>query len=195
MFAFIQKRGVSVIANDLKKRAVIEHKGSLYKIVKLQSSHGAMRSGFIQAELRDVIKGTKLNERFRSTEKVEQVSLSQREFQYLYKEGKSLFLMNRSTYEQIEVDSSLLECEPEYLVDGSDVIVELYNDTPLSLTPKKGTLVCEVVATGEFRADTVARGTKHVQLSNGRTISAPAFINAGDKIEVRIEDETYVQRV
>jgi len=45
---------------------------------------------FAQVELKNLIDGRKLNERFRSSDTVERVTLEQKAFQYLYEQGDAL---------------------------------------------------------------------------------------------------------
>jgi translation elongation factor P/translation initiation factor 5A len=125
MLGFVARRHVSVIANDIKRKMVIEHKGGLWKVVKTPTStrSGARGAAYVQVEMKEITKGTKLNERFRSSEKVEQVSLTQNRYQFLYTNPAdgTLEMMNPQTFEQVVLSSSLLDFPIEYLEDGTEV--------------------------------------------------------------------------
>ncbi|MFY8194541.1 MAG: hypothetical protein ACOVKV_05585, partial [Novosphingobium sp.] len=55
----------------------------------------------------------KLNERFRSEDKVDQVELEMKDQQFLYENDGRLVFMDSETYEQIELDADLLGERPD----------------------------------------------------------------------------------
>ena len=64
---------------------------------------------FNQVELKSVIKGTKLNERFRSNETVEKAEVDEKKFNFLYIDGRKLSFMDKKTFEQVEISKILQE--------------------------------------------------------------------------------------
>ncbi len=138
--------------NAVKPGNVIEHKGRLWTAVKVEHVKPGKGGAFAQIELRDIRDGTKLNERFRSSETVERVILEESECSFLYDDGDNLVFMHGETYEQIAVASTMVGDVAAFLQDGMLVTVSSHEGDPISVQlPDK--VVMEVV-----EADAVVKG-------------------------------------
>src|SRR3546814_12164832 len=87
----------------------------------------------MQVEAKNLIDGRKLNNRFRSADTVEKVRLDTKDFQYLYAEGDDLVFMDKDTYEQITIGKDVVGDAHEFLQDGMDVVLELWEERPISV--------------------------------------------------------------
>src|SRR3546814_9393043 len=87
----------------------------------------------MQGELKNLIDGGKTNVLFRSSETVERGRLDTKDFQYLYAEGDQLTFMDKATYDQVQRPRDLLGDAAAFLQDGMDVVMELYEDKPISV--------------------------------------------------------------
>ena len=116
---------MKINGNSIRPGNVIEHQNRLWRAVRIQHTQPGKGGAYLQVELKDLRSGTKLNERFRSSETVEQVRLDQKEFQYLYAEGDMHTFMDSVTYDQISLSTDLIgeDCVV-YLQDGMIVIIE-----------------------------------------------------------------------
>src|SRR5688500_13926534 len=94
---------MKINGNEVRPGNVIEHDGSLWVAVKSQAVKPGKGPAYNQVELKNLIDGRKLNNRFGSDERVERVRIDQKDFQYLYKEGDMLVFMDTDTYEQINL--------------------------------------------------------------------------------------------
>src|SRR4051812_17112864 len=90
-----------ISGNDIRPGMVIEYHAGLWVAVKTEKVKPGKGPAYNQVELKNLIDGRKLNNRFGSDEKVEETALDYREFQYLYREADALVFMNNETYEQI----------------------------------------------------------------------------------------------
>ena len=138
--------------------------------------------------------GRKLNERFRSADKVEQVRLDQKDQQFLYESGGMLVFMDSETYEQIELPADLLGERRPFLQDGMTATVEYYGEEALSMQlPQKVT--CKVVETEPVvKGQTAANSYKPAILDNGVRIMVPPFIGQDEDIIVHTELMEYCER-
>ena len=93
---------MKINGNAIRPGNIIEHKGRLWRAVKIQHTQPGKGGAYLQCELKDIRDGTKLNERFRASEDVERVRLDQKDFQYLFTEGEMLTFMDNETYEQFD---------------------------------------------------------------------------------------------
>ena len=99
---------MKILANEIKPGMIIEHKNDLWNVLKTQHVKPGKGGAFNQVELKSVIKGTKLNERFRSSETVEKASLEETTFNYLYSDETNYFFMDPKTFEQIEIKKEIV---------------------------------------------------------------------------------------
>ena len=124
-------------------------------------------------ELKNLLDGRKLNERFRSADTVERVRLEQKDFQYLYSEGDMLVFMDIDTYEQLELQSEFVGERAAFLQDGMTVTVELYEEKPIGISlPQQVTL--EITeADAVVKGQTASSSYKPAILENGVKVMVP----------------------
>lgn len=183
-----------IAGNEIRPGSMIEHQGQLWIAVKTQAVKPGKGGAYAQVELKDIVNGTKLNERFRSSETVEEIYLDKKDFNFLYASGDVLTFMDAETYDQIELQSDWVGDQAQFLVDGMKVLLQMYEGRPISIKlPAQVTL--EVVeADAVMRGGTAAPSYKGAKLENGMTLQVPPFINVGTKIIVSTEDGSYVRR-
>ena len=92
-----------IAGNEIRPGTMIEHQGELWVAVKTQAVKPGKGGAYNQVELKNIINGTKLNERFRSGETVEEIYLDKKDFQFLFASGDMLTFMDIETYDQIEL--------------------------------------------------------------------------------------------
>ncbi len=180
--------------NEIKPGNVIEHKNSLWVAVKSNAVKPGKGGAFNQVELKNLLDGSKLNERFRASENVEKVRLEQKDFQYLYAEGDALVFMDMESYEQLQLQRDFVGERAAFLQDGMTITVELYEERPIGVSlPDQVTLE---VAEAEpvVRGQTAASSYKPALMENGVRVMVPPFISAGERIVVDTNELTYVKR-
>jgi elongation factor P len=185
---------MKINGNEIRPGNVIQHKNGLWVAVKTQAVKPGKGPAYAQVELKNLIDGTKLNERFRASETVERVRLEQKDYQYLYAEGDMLTFMDTDTYDQIQLPRDFLEDRAAFLQDGMTVTVESHEGKPIGVTlPDQVTL--EVVeADPVVKGQTAASSYKPAVLENGVRVQVPPFIEAGERIVVDTNELTYVRR-
>lgn len=185
---------MKIQGNEIRPGNVIEHKGGLWVAVKINHVKPGKGGAYAQVELKNAIDGTKLNERFRSSETIERVRLDQKDYQFLFADDGKLTFMDTDTYEQIEVNKDLLEDRAAFLQDGMQVTIELYEGRPIGIElPQQVTLeVAETEPT--VKGQTAASSYKPAVLENGIRVMVPPFISVGEKIVVDTGETAYVRR-
>ncbi|MGF1658118.1 MAG: elongation factor P [Rubrimonas sp.] len=180
--------------NEIRPGTIIEHDGGLWIAVKTAHVKPGKGGAFAQVELKNVRDGRKLNERFRSEDKVERVRLEQKDQQFLYQSEDMLVFMDSETYEQVELPADILGDRRPFLQDGMMVKVEYYDVEALSMQlPEKVT--CEIVETEPVvKGQTAANSFKPAILDNGVRVMVPPFVGTGEKIVVNTETFDYVER-
>jgi elongation factor P len=173
---------------------VIEHKGRLLLATKIQHTQPGKGGAYLQVELKDIRDGTKMNERFRSSESVERVRLYDKEYQFLYADGDLYTFMDTDTYDQITINGDMLGDQAAYLQDGMMVTVQSYEDEPISIALPE-TVVLEITETeAVVKGQTAASSYKPAILENGLRVMVPPHVEAGTRIVVSTADSTYRER-
>jgi elongation factor P len=180
--------------NEIRPGNIIEHNGGLWVAVKTSHVKPGKGGAFAQVELRNLRNGSKLNERFRSADKVERVRLEQKDQQFLYESDGMLVFMDAETFEQIELPADILGDRRPFLQDGMTVTIEYYEHEALSVTlPDKVT--CTVEETEPVvKGQTAANSFKPALLDNGVKIMVPPFVGQGEAVVVSTETGDYVER-
>ncbi|MDP5359660.1 MAG: elongation factor P, partial [Paracoccaceae bacterium] len=129
--------------NEIRPGNVLDHEGGLWGAVKVDHVKPGKGGAFAQVELKNLRDGRKLNERFRSADKVERVRLDQKDQQFLYETDNMLTFMDTETYEQIALPADILGDRRPFLQEGMTVKIEYYGEEALNVTlPQK--VVCKV---------------------------------------------------
>jgi elongation factor P len=181
-------------ANLIRAGQVIEHDGRRWTVLKQQIITPGKGGAFIQVEMRDLKSGNKTNERWRTADTVERLMTEEKEFSYSYTDGNNLVLMDAETYEETHIPRDLLGGTAPFLQDNMQVTVDLVEGEPVGIHLPP-TVVLEVVeADPVVKGQTAASSYKPAKLSNGVKTSVPPFIETGEKIVVKTEDGSYVER-
>ena len=181
-------------ANLIRAGQVIEHDGRRWTVLKQQIITPGKGGAFIQVEMRDLKTGNKTNERWRTADTVERLQTEQNEYTYSYTDGDNLVLMNPETFEQVMIPAELMGDAAPFLQDNMTVTVDLVESDPVAIHLPP-TAVLEVVeADPVVKGQTAASSYKPAKLSNGVKTSVPPFIETGERIVVRTEDASYVER-
>ncbi len=185
---------MKISGNAIRPGMVIEHKGRLWVAAKIQRTQPGKGGAYLQVELKDIRDGTKLNERFRSSEPVERARLDEKEYQFLYAEGDMLTFMDTQTYEQITINRDVVGESAAFLQDGMTVTVTSYEGAPIGVN-LPDTVVMTVVETEPVvKGQTAASAFKPAKLENGMRIMVPSHITVGARIVVGTADGSYAER-
>ena len=180
--------------NEIRVGNVLEHNDGLWVAVKTDHVKPGKGGAFAQVELKNLRNGSKLNERFRSADKVEKVRLEQKDQQFLYESDGMLVFMDNETFEQIELPADILGDRRPFLQDGMTIQIEYYENEALNAqVPQKVT--CKIVETEPaVKGQTAANSFKPALLDNGVRIMVPPFIDQDTDVVVSTESMEYVER-
>jgi elongation factor P len=183
-----------VAGNEVRPGMVIEHNGQLWSVVKTQSVKPGKGGTYNQVELKNIVNGGKLNERFRAAEVVEEVQLDRRDFQFLYASGDMLTFMDMVSYDQIELHEDFVGDRVQFLQDGMKVVVQLHEGKPIGISLPQHVILTVAEADPVTRGQTAASSYKSATLENGVRTQVPPFIEAGTRVIVSTDDGSYVKR-
>ena len=180
--------------NEIRPGNILEHNDGLWAAVKVDHVKPGKGGAFAQVEMRNLRNGSKLNERFRSADKVEKVRLEQKDQQFLYENDGMLVFMDIETYDQVEVSAEILGERRPFLQDGMTVVVEFYDEEALSASlPQKVT--CKIEETEPVvKGQTAANSFKPAILDNGVKVMVPPFVGQDEMIVVNTDTMEYSER-
>jgi elongation factor P len=186
---------MKITGNAIRVGNVIQHDGGLWLAVRTAHVKPGKGGAFAQVELKNLIDGRKLNERFRSSDTVERVTLEQKDFQYLYEQGDALVFMDQRTYDQIELRKDFVgEDQVRFLHDGMVVSLEFHEDRPIGIELPES-VVLEVLETEPtVKGQTASSSYKPAKASNGMRIMIPPYMGEGERIVVSTETGEYLRR-
>ncbi|CAN0655120.1 elongation factor P [Nitratireductor aquimarinus] len=185
---------MKINGNEIRPGNVIEHNGGLWVAVKTNAVKPGKGGAYNQVELKNLIDGTKLNERFRAAETVERVRLEQKDFSFLYEQEDALVFMDSETYEQLELQKDFVGDRAAFLQDGMTVTVELYEEKPIGISLPDQVTLTIAEADPVVKGQTAASSYKPAVLENGVRVMVPPFIEAGERIVVDTNELTYLRR-
>ena len=185
---------MKINGNSIRPGNIIQHKNRLWVAVKIQHTQPGKGGAYLQVELKDIRDGTKLNERFRSSETVERVRLDEKEYQFLYEEGNFITLMDLETFEQLSLAKDILGDSVAFLKDGM-LLKVISHEGEIVGAELPETVVMEIVeAEPVVKGQTASSSYKPALLKNGVRIMVPPHIDVGIRVIVNTADGTYIER-
>ncbi len=186
---------MKINGNAIRPGMVIERQGRLWRAVKIQHTQPGKGGAYLQVELKDIRDGTKLNERFRSSETVERVRLDQKRYQFLYADGDMYTFMDNETYDQTTEDKNLIgEDQVAFLQENMTVTIETYEDRPIGVQLPATVVLKVTEADAVVKRQTASSSYKPALLENGMRIMVPAHVEAGTRVVVNTAERFYVER-
>ncbi|MDC0529713.1 elongation factor P [Pelagibacteraceae bacterium] len=186
---------MKITAIEIKPGMIIEHKNDYWTVLKTQHVKPGKGGAFNQVELKSVIKGTKLNERFRSSETVEKAEVEERKFNFLYIDGENCHFMDNTTFEQVEIQKSIAGEKYKLLKENLEVTISFMEEKPISIDLPNN-IECMIETTdAAIKNQTVSSSYKPALLDCGMKINVPPFIESGEKIIIDTRTLKYVKRV
>ena len=185
-----------ISAGDFRNGVTIELEGNIYQIIEFQHVKPGKGNTFMRVKLKNVVDGRVLQRRFDISEKLEDVRVERRPYQYLYKEGEDYIFMNQETYDQIPIAGNLIT-GVDFMKESD--IVEVVSDASTETVlfgemPVKTNLRVTHSEPG-IKGDTATNTLKPATLETGVEIRVPLFVNEGDLVQVDTRDGSYLQRV
>jgi elongation factor P len=177
---------------DIRPGNILEYERGIWKVAKIQHTQPGKGGAYMQVEMKNLQDGRKTNVRFRSADTVERVRLDTKDFQYLYADGDMLVFMDQDTYEQIQLPADLLGDAAAFLADGMEVLLEMWEDKPISVQLPEQVEATIVEADAVVKGQTASSSYKPAVLENGVRVMVPPHIESGTRIVVDVYDRTYV---
>lgn len=182
--------------SDFRNGLIIKYKNGLYTITEFQHVKPGKGGAFVRTKLKNLQNGRVLDNTFRSGESVDVVRVERKKYQFLYREGDQLVLMDNETYEQINLEKSYLGEQDKFLKESEEIELLLDDSDSVITAEIPVFVVLEVTETEPgFKGDTATNVMKPATLETGAIINVPLFVNTGEVLKVDTRTGEYVERV
>ena len=186
---------MKISVNEIKTGMIIEHNNDLWEVLKTQHVKPGKGGAFNQVELKSINKNTKLNERFRSNDTIEKAIVDEKKYNFLFEDSENYHFMDQVSYEQILIKKSKIGEKGKLLKENTEVIINFYNDSPLSVDLPI-TINCKIVRTdASLKGQTVSSYYKPAIIENDVKIQVPPFIDTDDEILIDTRTLEYVKKI
>src|SRR5688572_23617105 len=178
----------------IRKGLKIMLDGQPYIVVEFQFVKPGKGQAFTRTKLKNMLTGGNIERNLRSSEKLEPADVEERTLQYIYPDGEMYVFMNSNTGEQMSVHKDAVGQEADFLIDGIDASITIYNGNPVSVSLPPHIVVQVTETEPGIKGDTATNVTKAAKISTGATVAVPLFINEGEWIKVDTRSRSYLER-
>lgn len=186
---------MKVDGNQIKIGNILEINNKLWRVIKTQHTQPGKGGAYLQVEMKELKEGTKMNERFRSSESVERAILDEKEYQFLYSDEDKFYFMNNINFEQIEIGKDIIsKDQSKFLKENDTITIQLYESNPVSIILPDHISLEVIEADAVVKGQTAASSYKPAILERGIKTSVPPFIEVGDFIVINTNDSSYVEK-
>ena len=185
---------MKISASETRVGNLIEYQGKLWRVLKKGHVKPGKGGAFAQLEMKAIADGTKLNERFRSEDKLEKAHVEPRQMQYLYPEDEHYVFMDLETYDQMSLSAEDLAQEKGYLLPSLEVQINFYNNSPIGIELPPAVVLKVTETETVVKGQTAAGSGKPATVETGLRLTVPSFVKIDDKIRVNTETGEYMER-
>ena len=183
-------------AQDIKNGVCIRLDNQLYFCIEFLHVKPGKGNTFMRTKLKNVVDGRVLERRFNIGEKLEDVRVERRPYQYLYMDGDDAIFMNQETFDQIPINKEIVSGSA-FMKEGDvvDVVTDASTESVLYAEMPINTVLEVTYTEPGVKGDTATNTLKPATVESGAEVRVPLFINVGEKIEIDTRDGSYVGRV
>jgi len=186
---------MKIDGNQIKVGNILEINSRLWRVLKTQHTQPGKGGAYLQVEMKEIREGTKMNERFRSSESVERAILDEKICQYLYSENNKFIFMDNSTYEQIEIgDDIISRYQSKFLIENDNINLQFYEGSVVGIELPDNIILKVEETEAVVKGQTAASSYKPATLTGGIKTSVPPFISNEDLVVVSTADSSYVEK-
>lgn len=170
--------------------------GDIYQILEFQHVKPGKGGAFVRTRLKKVKTGNVFEKTFRSGEKFDPCFLEKVPYQFLFRTGSDLTLMDLDSYEQVSVPSSVIGDSAQYLKEEVEVQALTADGEVLGYEVPNFVVLRVTSAEPGVRGNTATGGVlKGATVETGAAVQVPMHIEEGDDIKIDTRSGNYIERV
>ena len=117
---------MAISAGDFKTGLTLIVDGDPCQVLDFQHVKPGKGAAFVQVKLKNLRTGSIIEERFNAGTKVEQARIEKKPMQFLYNINDSYTFMDMNTYEQIELNKSVIGDDAKLLKENLEVDIMFF---------------------------------------------------------------------
>ncbi len=179
---------------DLKKGTLIQLDGRPYRVIDYSQKVMGRGGSIVNVRLKSLLDGAVIPKTFKGSDRLEPAHVDNRNVQYLYGDGSLFHFMDGKTFEQFELSADLIDDAANYLKEGDEVILQLFDGRVINVELPKSVMLLVTYAESVVKGDTTSSVMKDATLETGLVVKVPAFIKTGDTLKIDTRTGEYVER-
>lgn len=183
-----------IIVNDLRPGQTLQHEGNIFTVLDISHNKTAMRQMIVKTKVRNLRSGAIVELTFTGGDKVEPAHIDKKEMQYLYSDEEFVYLMDNTTYEQIQIEKNKIRWELNFLKEQDNVVISMFENEILGLILPDKVALRIVETEPAVKGDTATNASKNAKLETGLEIKVPLFISEDEVVLVNTADGKYSSR-
>jgi len=179
---------------NLRKGHAVRHNNEVCLVIDHELKTPPRMASYVQMSIRSVATKKVFNLRLTSNDSVEGVVLERTPHEYSYKDSGGYHFLDPNTYEDAVVYEDLIGPVKDFLIE-SQVYTLLIADGIVVSVELPLTMTMTVAESSEgVKGDSANNVYKPAVMQTGLIVQVPLFINVGEKINVKTEDNSYLGR-
>ena len=179
---------------NLRKGHAVRHNNEVCLVIDHELKTPPRMASYVQMSIRSVATKKVFNLRLTSNDSIEGVVLERTPHEYSYKDSGGYHFLNPDTYEDAVVYDDLVEPVKNYLIEGQAYTLLIADGIVVSVElPLTMTMTVAESSEG-VKGDSANNVYKPAVMQTGLIVQVPLFINVGEKIYVKTEDNSYLGR-
>ena len=182
--------------SEIRNGLCINYNNDTFKVIEFLHVKPGKGPAFVRTKLKSLTSGKVLDNTFSGGQKIDEVRVETRKYQFLYNEGEMYYFMNTEDYNQITILKEVLDA-PELMKEGEmvTIIIRAEDEFPLSVDMPASVILKVIETEPGLKGNTATNASKPAIVETGARINVPLFINEGDNIKIETEKGTYLERV
>lgn len=185
----------SLNMGEVKKGLKVLIDGEPWEVLECSFRKPGKGAAVYTTRLRNLLKGTIVEKRYRSGETLETADVHRSEGQYLYRDANGYIFMDNESFEQHTLPSEAVADRIKFLKEGDTCGMLYWNGQLIDMTPPQQVVLEVTYTEPAAKGDTATNVTKAATVETGAEVQVPAFIAQGDKIKIDLASGSYIERV
>ncbi|MBI3039724.1 elongation factor P [bacterium] len=186
---------MTITANDIRKGMVLLFNNELCQVVEVDFVRPGNWRAMAQTKLKSIKTGAIFQQRFQTTEKIDEAVVETKTMQYLYASEHLFHFMDIKTYEQTDMNADFVGDSQKFLKEQMEVLVKVYEGQPIGLELPSSVELTVLETPPGVKGNTASGGGKTATLEGGHVLQVPFFVENGEKIRVDTRTGEYLERV
>jgi elongation factor P len=181
--------------SEIRKGLKMMVDGNPFVVVDFQFVKPGKGQAFTRVKVRNLQTGAVLERTYKSGEKIDKADVEERKMQYIYQDGDGYVFMEAQSGEQISVPAEKMGDDAQWLTEGMDINVTLFNGQPIGVALPSHVVLQITSSEPGVKGDTASGAQKPATLSTGAVIQVPLFVKEGEWVKVDTAEGRYLERV